>query len=195
MTTGTNFNMQAGSTQITGQSSTDSEGGQLNLYPGVSTGLGRAVVAIKKSGVALVSSASPNNFVDGLITGGFKLLTNNFVTNILSLTVAPNTSASGFLFYTIEVQNSTDMQLETASYLFQVTNKAGVCVSNNDTKPGGSVGRRITAGSLNPIVAVLAGNPTIITVDPNSSFVSVSQGFPRISFSVLNLGNQAVQLL
>ncbi len=185
MTT-TNYDLQAG--KITPLIA-DSDGSQLNLFPGFSTGLGRAVVSVKKSGTSLASSSTTNPFVDGLIVGGFKLLTDNVAVNLVSLMVDSNTLISGIMSYSVEVYDGTNLQVETGLFRYLMANKAGVFTK--DTGSFVSPPQVRTSGTLSVTFALSSTNPALLSVNANTS-LSPNAGFPRINFSFLNLANQGV---
>ncbi len=172
---------------------TDLTGGALNLFPGYSTGLGRAFVSIKKGGVALTSGSTLNTFVDGLIIGGFKALTDAMPINILSIAVASNTMASGILNFTIEAKDATNLQLDTGHLTYAVVNKAGVftTILTDNNKDNEQI---LTTGSVTVTFALTSANPAVLSINVNTS-LTPSAGFPRINFSIQNLGNQAITLL
>ena len=170
----------------------DFAGGQLNLFPGFSTGLGKAVVSIKKSGVALSSNNVVNNFVDGFIVGGFKILIENVFVAILSITVQNNTTNSVIICYTVEVFDGTNLQTKTGIEAYTVLNKGGV-VTTVHNGIGGIISGQ-TGGGLTVSFQLSSANPSVFDIKADSSLVPVT-GFPRVNYSVLNLSNQAITLL
>ncbi len=183
---GRDLDIQAG---ITYPLTADVEGGALNLFPGYSTGFGRSFVSIKKAGIGLVSSSTLNTHVDGLIIGGFKTLTDGVAVTIVNATVINNSSAAFLIHYSVEVFNGTDLQIEYGSEIIAVYNKAGVYVTSVTDVKGPNIH---SAGSLS--VVWTATGTVDIKVNANSS-LTPSAGFPRVNYSILNLGNQAITLL
>ena len=186
---GRELDIQAG---ITYPLTVDVEGGALNLFPGYSTGLGRSFVSIKKAGVGLTSSSTLNTHVDGLIVGGFKTLVDNTVVSLIHLTVAVGTATSGFLHYSVEAYSTTDYQVEVGMIMFMAANKAGVYTTDFQRNFGGAVQHVQTSGTLTCTWTLSDG--VDINVNANTSLTPIT-GFPRISYSILNLGNQAITLL
>ncbi len=185
MTT-TNYDIQAGKiTPLTA----DTDGGQLNLFPGFSTGLGRALVSVKKAGVSGSSGANLNSFVDGFIPGGFKILSDNVTTTLIHATVGAGIVAAFYIFYAVEVFNGTDLQIETGREDIAVYNKAGVYTSSIIEVKGINIH---SAGSLAVVWTVTDG--VDIQVNANSSLTPVA-GYPRINFAILNLGNGIITIL
>lgn len=176
----------------------DAEGNQLNLLPGRSTGLGRAVVSIKKGSVGITSTSVENPLINGFIIGGFKSLTNNVAVNLMSINIINNTSSTGILNYTIEVFDGVNLQVETGTLLYQIVNKAGVftknLITNFDFSGPTSTAQITTAGSLTVTFALSSANPSLLSVNANTS-LTPSAGRLRINYSVLNLGNQEITLL
>lgn len=166
----------------------DDPGGQLNLFPGYSTGGGRAVVSIKKSTVGSVGSAVANTFVDGLMVGCLKILVNNVATPIVHCTVANNTVSGYIIRYVAQSTDGVNVQIEVGEQLFTIMNKAGVYTTGvTEVKSANAH----TAGSISVVFTLT--DAVDINVKVNGS-VTPSTGYPRILFSVENLGSQAISL-
>ena len=149
-------------------------------------------VSIKKAGVSLISNSTINNLVDGLIVGAFKTLTDNTVIPIVHVTVASGTAVGGVIHYSVEAYSSTDYQVEVGMILYMAANKAGVYTTTFQRNFGGAVQHVQTNGTLTCTWTLTDG--VDINVKADTSLTPLT-GFPRISYSVLNLGNQAITIL
>ena len=143
----------------------------------------------KAGGMIAASGTTAHTAVSRLSLGTTKILTNNSATAITNATVASNTSAAGVLEYTVEVFDGTEVQYEVGSMAYGVTNKGGVFSGNTVTKFGNH--QNATSGTLSVTFAISAANPAVISVNANSS-LTPSTGYPRITYSLKNLGQQSV---
>jgi hypothetical protein len=133
----------------------------------------------------------------GLITratlGTSKVLANNTTTTVQNITVASNTVASGICDYSIEVFDGTDIQVETGSFIYQVTNKGGALANNTITQPTGYPKNVTTSGTLTVTWTITAANPALLRINANSS-LTPSAGYPRVTYTLRNLTSQAVAI-
>jgi hypothetical protein len=145
------------------------------------------------------SGTTQQTAVSRLELGATKVLTNNTVTTVVNVTDASNTVAAGFVEYAVEVFDGTDLQVETGSFTYQVTNKGGTIANNTITFAGASgVGvtsnypkNTTTSGTLAVTWAISAANPALLSVNANSS-LTPSTGYPRVTYSIRNLTQQAI---
>lgn len=137
------------------------------------------------------SGTTQQTAVSRLEIGATKVLTNNSATTIVNVTNAANTSTGGVLDYCIEVTDGTDTQYECGAATFGVSNKAGAFSGNTVTKFGNQ--QNATTGTLTVTFAISGANPGALSVNANSS-LTPSTGYPRIVYSLRNLGNQAVSI-
>jgi hypothetical protein len=172
-------------------SATDKNGGNLILQPGTSTGTGRTQVQIQGYTTATSTGTSNNTAVDREIVGGFKALTNNSATSIMNVTIANNTVAAGTLRYAVEVTDGTDFQVEEGFIACHATNKAGTVANNTCLKSGNQ--QATTSGTLTVTFTITAANPAVIQVNANSS-LTVSTGYPRLTYNYDQLTQQAVAM-
>lgn len=121
--------------------------------------------------------------------GATKVLTNNSATTIVNVTNASNTNAGGVLDYCVEVFDATDVQYECGMVTYGISNKGGVFSGNTVTKFGNH--QNATSGTLTVTFAISAANPGALSVNANSS-LTPSTGYPRITYSLRNLTQQAV---
>ena len=187
-TAGNTLTVQAGGAT---SAATDKNGGALILSPGVSTGTGRSNVQIKGYTTATATGTSDNTAIDVAIFNGFKTLTNNSATALISCTVANGSSIAGILKYAVEVLDGTDHQIEEGCISFHVTNKAGSLANNTTVKFGNQ--QAMTAGTLTCTWTITAANPAVVTLNANSS-LTPSTGYPRVRYNVENLTNQAISI-
>lgn len=137
------------------------------------------------------SGTTQQTAIDRIISGATKVLTNNTAVTITNVTVAADTNAGGVIDYVVEVQDGTDVQYEVGSVAYGVSNKAGVFSGNTVTKFGNH--QNATAGTLAVTFAISGANPALLSVNANSS-LTPSTGFPRITYTLRNLGQQAVAI-
>lgn len=135
------------------------------------------------------SGTTQQTAVDRIISGATKVLTNNSATTIVNVTNATETSAGGVLDYCVEVTDGVDTQYECGMATYGISNKAGVFSGNTVTKFGNH--QNATSGTLTVTFAISGANPGALSINANSS-LSPSTGYPRVVYSLRNLGNQAV---
>ena len=168
---------------------TNTVGGRINWRTGVSTGTGVPALQSLQGGAASVTSGTAAHaVVDRFIPNAFRVLTNNSAIGVVDATVANGSSVGGLITYTIEVWDGTDNQVETGQAVYSSKNKAGV-VTGTVTEINSQ--QNLDAGTLTTTWAISAANPAIISINANSSLIP-STGYPRITYSVQNLGQQAI---
>lgn len=168
---------------------TDTVGGRINWRTGLSTGNAVPAIQSMQGGAATVTSGTgAQSVVDRFIPNAFKVLADNVATAVLNATNANGSSVGGLITYTIEVWDGTDNQVETGQAVYSSKNKAGV-VTGTITEINSQ--QDLDSGTLATTWAISAANPAVISVNANSS-LTPSTGFPRITFSLQNLGQQAV---
>ena len=156
---------------------------------------------IHLTGGALIaaSGTTQQTAVDRAIFGASKVLVDNTTTTVTNVTVAGDTVASGIVEYVVEVFDGTDLQLESGSFIYQVTNKGGTIANNTITRPGASgVGvttfypvNTATSGTLAVTWTITAANPALLQINANSS-LTPSTGYPRVTYTLRNLTQQAI---
>jgi hypothetical protein len=171
-----------------------------NIVGSLSTGTGvPGRVSIQTSPLSATSATTQNSAVDRFIFGATKVLANNTVTPIANATVASNMVAGGLIRYQVEVFNGTDLQIETGQFIYQVINKGGVFSANTITSAGATgvdvtsnwPVNAVTSGSLVCTWTITAANPAVISLNANSS-LTPSTGYPRLTYTIENLAQQAV---
>ena len=85
----------------------------------------------------------------------------------------------------------TDGQYDCGSVTYGISNTGGVFSGNTVTKFGNH--QNATAGTLTVTFAISGANPALLSVNANSS-LTPSTGYPRITYSLRNLGQQAVAI-
>jgi hypothetical protein len=85
--------------------------------------------------------------------------------------------------------DSEHLQAGVISY--GVTNKGGTIANNTTTKAVNQ--QAATAGTLTVTWTITAANPALIQVNANSS-LTPSTGYPRVTFVLENLSQQAVSI-
>lgn len=137
------------------------------------------------------SGTTQQTAVSRLELGATKVLTNNSATTLVNVTNASNTAAAGVIDYQVEVFDGTDVQTEVGSVSYMVTNKGGAFSGNTVTKFGNA--QNATSGTLTVTWAISAANPGVLSVNANSS-LTPSTGYPRITYNVRSLSQQAISV-
>lgn len=118
-----------------------------------------------------------------------KSLTNNSATAIVNCVLASNTAVAGVVRYSVEVFDGTDVQIEEGVISYHATNKAGAIANNTVVKFGNQ--QAMTSGTLTCTWTITAANPAVLTLNANSS-LTPSAGYPRVTYTLDNLTQQAV---
>jgi hypothetical protein len=187
-TAGNNFTDQSGGATV---GATNKSGGARILKTGLGTGNALpGLIRFQGDAASATSGTTDHTQVDRFIPNGFKVLTDNTPINILSITIASNSAVGGVIHYAIEVTDGTDFQSETGSVYYSAVNKAGtVTVTINEVNSQ----QTVSAGTLTTVWAMSTANPALISVNADSS-LTPSTGYPRMTFSVQNFGQQAIAL-
>jgi hypothetical protein len=107
------------------------------------------------------------------------------------MTLASGSVVAGLVHYVVEVTDGTDYQYEAGVISYGVTNKGGTIANNTTTKAVNQ--QAATAGTLTVTWTITAANPALIQVNANSS-LTPSTGYPRVTFVLENLSQQAVSI-
>lgn len=146
---------------------------------------------IQTGGMIAASGSTRQTAVDRAIFGATKVLTNNSATTVANITVASNTSAGGTLDYVVEVFDGTDLQYETGTVAFGVTNKGGAFSGNTTTKAVNQ--QNATSGTLTVTWAISGANPGVLSVNANSS-LTPSTGYPRVTYNLRSGSQQSISI-
>lgn len=149
------------------------------------------VIDLQTGALITASGTTAQTAVSRTVLGATKVLTNNTGTSIVNVTDASNTAAAGIVDYAIEVFDGTDLQIESGSFTYQVTNKGGSFANNTITFPTGFPKNVTTSGTLTATWTITAANPAVITLNANSS-LTPSTGYPRVTYTIRNLTQQAI---
>jgi hypothetical protein len=147
--------------------------------------------SIQTGALSPTSGTTAHTAVDRHIFGASKVLANNTTTTVTNVTAASNTVAAGVIDYTVEVWDGTDLQTEVGSISYMVTNKGGVFSGNTTSKFGNQ--QNMTSGTLAVTWTLTGANPALLQINANSS-LSPSSGYPRVTYALRNLGQQAVAI-
>lgn len=189
-TAGNNLTLQSGGAT---SAATDKKGGDLNLASGLSTGNalpGR--VHMKSSGALAATGTSDQTQIDRHIFGAHKVLTDGAATDLVSCTIASGSAIGGVIHYAIEVTDGTDYQAETGYVFYNAVNKSGT-VTRTISESADTI-QSVSSGALTSTWAISNASPAVISVNANTDLASPSTGYPRITFSVFNGGQQAIAL-
>lgn len=171
---------------------TNKTAGDLFLITGRTTGNATpALVKIETAAISATSGTTDNALVDRAIYGPAKVLTNNSAITIVNATLANGTAAAWRIDYAIEVTDGTDFQSEVGSVYINAVNKAGT-VTRTITEVNSQ--QAVSAGTLTTTWAASTANPVAISINANSS-LTPSTGYPRVTYSIQNFGQQAVALV
>lgn len=169
---------------------TNTAGAAFTLIGSLGTSQGAPGRVEFKAGALIPGTGSTQQTaVSRLVLGASKVLINNTVTTLVNVTDANDTVAAGILFYAVEVFNGTDLQIEEGSVSFHLTNKAGTIANNTVVKAINQ--QAMTSGTLTVTFAISAANPALLSVNANSS-LTPSTGYPRITYEIRNLTQQAI---
>jgi len=175
---------------ITVGSSTNKNGGTLNLQPGVSTGTGNSIVSIQ--GYTKGASGSTDNaVVDRYVVTGAKTLT-DAATSLFEIALPTLTMTGGSIDWTIEASDGTDMQSLSGITTFAAVNKGGSYTTTvtNDTA---NDAKAVSKGTLTSTWAFLTGtNKVTMQVTPAGS---LTETIYRVTYTVTNNSPQAITIL
>lgn len=149
------------------------------------------ILDFQTGGLIAASGTTQQTAVSRQVLGASKVLANNSATAIVNVTDASNTVAAGIVDYAIEVFDGTDLQVESGSFTYQVTNKGGTIANNTITFPTGFPKNVTTSGTLTATWTITAANPAVLTLNANSS-LTPSTGYPRVTYAIRNLTQQAI---
>ena len=186
-TAGNSLTIQSGGAT---SGATDKAPGALLLATGLGTGNAvPALVRLQGGGASATAGTTDQTLVDRYLANGFKVLTDAAATDILSCTLASGSAIGGVIHYTIEVTDGTDFQSETGYVFYSAVNKAGA-VTRTITEAADSQ-QAVSAGTLTTTWAISNASPAVVSVNADTS-LTPSTGYPRITFSLQNLAQQAV---
>ncbi len=111
---------------------------------------------------------------------------NNTLTTILSMDVANNSIAAGFLDCLVEANNGSDGQAESSQIFFQAINTGGIIQASIRQFEREELA---ITGTIQSTWTITAANPAVVQVTVASSLTN-SAGFPRVTLNVHNLGRQ-----
>lgn len=173
-----------------GGSGTNIAGGRLILAGGRSTGSAApGLVAVQTIAAGGASGTTAGTLVDRAIFGVFKALTNSATTTVTNVTLASNTAAAVRVHYAAEVFDGTELQIEEGDVSCHVTNKGGTFANNTCIKFGNQ--QAATGGTVTVTWSLTAANPALLQVNVASS-LTPSTGYPRVTYDLFNLTQQAV---
>ncbi len=189
-TAGNSLSVQSGGAT---SGATDKAAGDLIVKPGLSTG--NAVpgrIRLQGTAAAPATGTGDQTNVDRFTPNAFKVLTNNSATTVISATVATGTGIGIIIDYCIEVVATIATvltpQIEVGRVYVNAINLAGVITTViTETNSQQSLG----SGTLATTWAASSANPCVISVNANSSLTPDSN-YPRCTYSILNVGNQAI---
>ncbi len=170
---------------------TNTVGGRINWRTGLSTGNAVPAVQSLQGGAATVTSGTgAQTIVDRFIPNAFKVLTDASATTLVNATIANGSAVGGVIDYVIEATDGTDYQVEVGRAYYSSQNKAGT-VGGTITEVSSQ--QNVSAGTLATTWAISNANPAVISLNADTSLVP-STGYPRITFSIQNLGQQAIAI-
>jgi hypothetical protein len=186
---GNSFTLQAGGATA---GATDKDGGMEILAPGVSTGTGKASVRVQSLGRAASTGTADNTLEDRLIITSVANLTNNAVVGLFEVALPAGSSAGGKVDYTISASDGTDFHSISGCLYYDVTNKAGVYVSQitsvlNTLATSDLTGTNVPAWSI-----VTGTNKFTVSVSDADSLTTTSL---KIRYTITNGSGSAITQL
>lgn len=176
----------------TGGNGADVAGAALNIAAGKSTGNAVPGRVHLQAGAIAASSSTAQTLIDRYIIGAVKILADNTNTAIVNATIANDSSIAGFVDYSVEaIDGSHNVQIESGSFMYQVTNTNGTIANNTITFPTGYPINTTTSGTLAVTWTITAANPAVLKVNADTS-LTPSTGYPRVTYTLRNVTNQAV---
>lgn len=168
---------------------TDKVGGAATFKSGIGTGNALPGAVTLTSDAMSETSGTTDHSQVRRLSVNHKVLTDNSAITIENAVLAAGTGIGVLIEYVIEVRDGTDMQIETGAVYVSGVNKAGAfTMTINELNSQQALS---SAATLTTTWAVSSANPAAISVNANSS-LSPSTGYPRISYIVKNLTQQAV---
>jgi len=159
-----------------------------------SLGTGNATpgaINITSGGRSATSGTTAQTAVTREGIGWSKVLTNNSAIAVVNATLASNTGMGMIVRYLVEVFDGTNLQTESGVVSINGVNKAGAFTIATPTKAGNV--QALSSGTLAVTWAASSANPSVISVNANSS-LTPSTGYPRITYTIDNLSQQAVAM-
>lgn len=182
------WTMSGGSTVA----ATDKAAGAVVVSPGLGTGSAvPALFKIQGDALGTAAGTTSHTLVDRFTASATKVLTDATGIPLVSATIASNTVVAGLVSYAVEVFNGTDLQVEEGEVSYHVTNKAGALANNTTVKFGNQ--QAMTAGTLTCTWTITAASPAVLTLNCDTS-LTPSAGYPRVTYSVENLTQQAIAI-
>lgn len=174
---------------------TDKAAGGIIFQTGLSTGTAGGLLRFQGTTTAASTGTSDNVYVDKMILGGFKVLTNNITTTILAMTTTSNRTASLVFAYGVEVWNTAgEGQVESGYVECHLLNKAGVVdpLKARCTTVGNN--RDATLDTSILLVTFTVTTAGLVQVNVNSNLTApFATGYPQISYAkVINTGTQQI---
>lgn len=175
---------------ITVGSSTNKNGGTLNLQPGVSTGTGNSIVSIQGYTKG-ASGSTDNTVIDRVVVTGAKTLTDS-ATSLFEIALPTLTMTGGKIDWTIEASDGTDMQSLSGITTFAAVNKGG-SYTTTVTNATANDAKAVSSGTLTTAWAFLNGtNKVTMQLTPTGSLTETTY---RVTYTVTNNSPQAITIL
>lgn len=164
-TAGNSLNIQAGGAS---SGATDKNGGKLSIVPGISTGLGKGTVAIKRNFRDSATGTSDNAQYDALLIPAVINLSNNSVIEIFDISLTAGSITGGKIEFSISVSGGGELQEYTGVVFYCAVNKGGTYTTQ--INEGATIAKVITSGTLITSWAISTGTDKItITLNAASS--------------------------
>jgi hypothetical protein len=117
------------------------------------------------------------------------VLSNNTTTSLVNCDLANNTIIGGIIRYTVVASDGTNLQSESGIVGYNSYNKAGTTFSASATAM--VITQKASSGTLTVTWSMTGANPSVIQINANST-LSPSAGYPRVTYSIENFGNQNI---
>jgi hypothetical protein len=176
-----------------GGSGTDKVGAMLTVNGGQSTGAGApGGVRIQTSTIAGTGSTANTYYTRQFIDGKVHTVSNNSATAMFSIANADGNAVGGYINYTVEVTDGTDIQLESGTFTFAAVNKATETWTTDADK--GTVSAVVSSGTLTVTWAVdtATADTVKVTVNSNSSLTPTSS---KVQFQIFLNSPKVITIL
>ena len=179
--------------QTTASKGTDKNGGSLTIQGGQSTGTGTSGSLIMQTAhVAGTGTTANTYYTRQHIDGKVHLVDDNTATAMFSVANADGNAVGGYINYTVEVTDGTDIQLESGTFTFAAVNKATETWTTDADK--GTFSQVVSGGTLAVTWAVdtATADTMKVTVLSNSSLTPTSS---KVQFQIFLNSPKVITIL
>jgi hypothetical protein len=187
--TGTAYKLCAGGAQV---GATNTNGGNLTMSSGVSTGSGVSAVHLQVP-AAGASGTADNSLVDRYVSSSRKSITTTAATAaaLFTMSLASGTNGGGTVHWTVDTTNGTNQGVHTGVSTFAAANVGGTITSGVNT--GLQVNVQ-TAGTLvsAPLLSITTGSGLITVNIVTPSYLLFTPTSVHATYAVQNVNDQLI---